>query len=65
MGYPDCAVESAACHLGGVGGPVSGRGALPGDGNRDVDAEHPGEHCGRQQLCGELEQRAAERARPE
>ena len=33
----------AAADFSCVGGPVSGGGALPGDGDRDVDAEHPGE----------------------
>src|SRR6266568_9084929 len=45
----------AAADFGGVGGPVSGGGALPGDGDRDMDAEHPGEHGGGQ-VGGELEQ---------
>lgn len=48
-----CGIPSA--DFGGIGGPVSGGGALPGDGDRDVDAEHPGEDRGGQ-LGGEVEQ---------
>ena len=33
----------AALLLGGVGGPVAAAGALPGDGDADVDAEHAGD----------------------
>jgi hypothetical protein len=44
-----------AADLGGVGGPVSGGGFLPGDGDGDVDAEHVGEDGGGQ-VGGELEQ---------
>jgi hypothetical protein len=37
----------SAADVCGVGGPVSGGGVLPGDGDADVDAEHPGEQgCG-------------------
>ena len=47
---------AAAADVGGVGGPVSGGGVLPGDGDADVDAEHPGEDgCGK--FGGELEKR--------
>jgi hypothetical protein len=45
----------AAADVGGICGPVSGAGALPGDGDGDVDAEHAGEHGGGQ-FGGELEQ---------
>ena len=34
--------------FGSVGGPVGGGGALPGDGQFDVDAEQPGEYGGGQ-----------------
>ena len=45
-----------AADVGGVGHPVSGGGVLPGDGDVDVDAEHPGEDgCG--EFGGELEER--------
>jgi hypothetical protein len=50
----------AVADVGCIGGPVSGRGALPGDGDRDVDAEHPGEYRGGQ-VGGELEQRGRAR----
>jgi hypothetical protein len=36
---------SAAADVGGVGGPVAAAGALPGDRDGDVDAEHAGEDC--------------------
>jgi len=49
-------VFQAVADVGGVGGPVSGGGTLPGDGDADVDAEHPGEDGGGQ-VGGELEQR--------
>ena len=32
--------SAAAADFGGVGGPVPGSGALPGDGDGDVDTEH-------------------------
>src|SRR6516225_6233816 len=48
--------SAAAADFGGVGGPVPGSGALPGDGDGDVDAEHPGQDGGGQ-VGGELEQR--------
>jgi hypothetical protein len=45
----------AAAYPGGAGGPVSGGGALPGDGAGDVDAEQASQHgCG--QVSRELEQ---------
>ena len=50
----------AAAVVGGVGGPVTSAGALPGDRDADVDAEHAGEQrCGELggELGGELEQR--------
>jgi hypothetical protein len=37
---------AAAADVGGVGHPVACRYALPGGGDVDVDAEHPGEQCG-------------------
>ena len=46
----------AAADVGGVAGPVAGGGALPGDGDVDVDAEHAGEDGGGE-FGGELEQR--------
>ena len=45
----------AAAVVGGVAGPVSGGGALPGDGDADVDAEQSGEQGGGQ-LAGQAEQ---------
>ena len=48
--------SAAAADVGGVGGPVAGGGALPGDGDGDVDAEHAGQDGGGQ-VGGELEQR--------
>ena len=48
--------RAAAADVGGAGGPVPGGGSLPGDGDGDVDAEHPGEDGGGQ-VGGELEQR--------
>jgi hypothetical protein len=45
----------ASADLGGVGGPVSGGGSLPGDGDGDVDAEHAGQDRGGQ-VSRELEQ---------
>src|SRR6266568_952129 len=45
----------AAADVGGVGHPVAGGGALPGDGDVDVDAEHAGEDGGGE-FGGELEQ---------
>ncbi len=45
----------AAAVVGGVGGPVSAAGALPSDGDADVDAEHAREHGGGQLGC-QLEQ---------
>lgn len=48
-------VVVASADFGGVVGPVAGGGALPCGGDADVDAEHPGEHCGGQ-VCGQLEQ---------
>src|SRR5690349_6114834 len=50
----------AAADVGGVGGPVAGGSALPGDGDGDVDAEHAGEECGGE-FGGELEQRGGAR----
>ena len=50
----------AAAVVDGVGGPVTSAGALPGDRDADVDAEHAGEQrCGELggELGGELEQR--------
>ena len=50
----------AAAVLAGIGGPVTSAGALPGDRDADVDAEHAGEQrCGELggELGGELEQR--------
>src|ERR1022692_3950726 len=47
---------AAAADVGCVGHPVPGRGALPCDGDGDVDAEHPGEQRGGQ-VGGEREQR--------
>ena len=44
----------AAADVGGVGHPVAAAGALPGDGDTDVDAEHAGEDRGGQ-VGGELE----------
>jgi hypothetical protein len=49
-------VFQAVADVGGVGGPVSGGGALPGDGDAVVDAEQAGEDGGGQ-VGGELEQR--------
>jgi hypothetical protein len=49
-------VLQAAADVGGVGGPVFGGGALPGDGGADVDAEQAGGDGGGQ-VGGELEQR--------
>jgi hypothetical protein len=46
----------AAADLGGVGRPVAGGGALPGNGDGDVDAEQAGQDGGGQ-VGGELEQR--------
>src|ERR1035441_8635461 len=46
---------AAPADLGCVSGPVAGGGALPGDGDADVDAEHAGEDGGGQ-VGGELEQ---------
>src|SRR5437763_635310 len=45
----------AAAVVGGVGGPVAGRGVLPRDGDLDVDAEQPGEDGGGK-FGGEAEQ---------
>src|SRR6266702_3802997 len=45
----------AAADVGGVGHPVACGGALPGDGDVDVDAEHAGEDGGGE-FGGELEQ---------
>jgi WD40 repeat protein len=47
--------------FGGVGGPVTGGGALPGDGDGDVDAERPGQDGGGQ-VGGELWDVATRRA---
>lgn len=44
----------SAADVGGVGHPVAGGGALPLDGDADVDAEHAGED-GRGQFGGESE----------
>src|SRR6266567_299589 len=46
--------------VGGVTHPVAGGGALPGDGDVDVDAEHAGEQGGGE-FGGELEQRGGAR----
>jgi len=46
----------AAADLAGVGGPVADGGALPGDGDGDMDAEQAGQDGGGQ-VGGELEQR--------
>src|SRR6266702_6262830 len=45
----------AAADVGGVGHPVAGGGALPGDGDVDVDAEYAGEQGGGE-FGGELEE---------
>src|SRR6266704_3869154 len=45
----------AAADVGGIAHPVAGGGALPGDGDVDVDAEHAGEDGGGE-FSGELEQ---------
>jgi hypothetical protein len=50
-----CVARSPA-GLGGVGGPVARGGALPGDGDGDVDAGQAGKDGGGQ-VGGELEQR--------
>src|SRR6266699_3363032 len=50
----------AAADVGGVGHPVAGGGALPSDGDVDVDAEHAGEQGGGE-FGGELEQRGGAR----
>jgi hypothetical protein len=50
-----CLGVASAADLGGVGGPVSGRGPLPGDRDADVDAEHAGQQGGGE-FGGELEQ---------
>ena len=49
-------VGSSAADVGGVGGPVAAAGALPGDSDCGVDAEHAGEKCGGE-FGSELEQR--------
>ena len=46
----------AAAVVGGVVGPVSAAGSLPGHGDTDVDAEESGEHGGGQ-FGGQAEQR--------
>src|SRR5712691_5999631 len=47
--------EIAAADVGGIAHPVAGGGALPGDGDVDVDAGHAGEDGGGE-FGGELEQ---------
>lgn len=47
--------------LGGVRGPITAAGALPGDGDADVDAEHASEDGGRE-IRGELEERCRARS---
>ena len=42
------AAGAGAADLGGVGGPVPSGGALPGDGDGDVDAEQAGQDGGGQ-----------------
>src|SRR5260370_6292653 len=51
-------LPGAAADVGGVGGPVAGGQALPGDGDAGADAEGAGEDGGGD-LGGELEQRGA------
>ena len=46
----------AAAVVGGVVGPVTAAGSLPGHGDTDVDAEESGEHGGGQ-FGGQAEQR--------
>ena len=46
----------AAAVIGGVVGPISAAGSLPGNGDADVDAEESGEHGGGQ-FGGQAEQR--------
>jgi hypothetical protein len=48
--------RGCGAYLGGVGGPVAGGGALPGDRDADVDSEQAGQDGGGQ-VGGELEQR--------
>jgi hypothetical protein len=40
--------DCPAADFGGVSGPIAAAGALPGDGDADVDAEHAGEDRGGQ-----------------
>ncbi len=57
-----CGGGLATAEVGGVAGPVSTAGSLPGGGDAYVDAHEPGE-LGRRELGGELEERG-ERAWP-
>ena len=51
-----CVGGGSSGDVGCVVGPVTAGGALPGDGDGDVDAEHAGQDCGGQ-VGGQLEQR--------
>ena len=51
-----CVGGGSSGDVGCVVGPVTAGGALPGDGDGDVDAEHAGQDCGGQ-VGGKLEKR--------